>query len=172
MDTIEAELSRTLNVKRKKGEDEQVYLARILTASQNAEEETWEALSVPAQRWCNTAAKAYDAKKEIAGFADEDEPAAKGKQPRAAKAAAGVPAPKASKKAAANGAAKPPSMYRTLKGLVMKNPEAPADKLAEGLRAAGFTEFKVSTIQVCRTETRDTIRRLQDMGLLTKQLIA
>lgn len=65
---IEKELNRVLRVKPKDGELEQLYLSRIVTTSQTIPEETWYKLSAAAQRWCNAAAKAFEAKENISGF--------------------------------------------------------------------------------------------------------
>jgi hypothetical protein len=177
--TIEAELNKVLKVKRKKGEDEQLYLARMVTTVQHLSEEAWETLSIPAQRWCNSAAKAFDAKQDIKGFDDDEEeevqqPKSNGKG-KAAKAEA--KAAKSEAKAETVKAAKPAkapkkvSMSKTLKGLVIENPSFTVEELSKALNKAGFEGFQQSTVVTCRTDLRDTLRYLQDHGHLARPMI-
>ena len=72
MKTMEEELNRILKVKPKDGEPRQLYLARFVTTSQTVPEETWNKLSPPAQRWCNAAARAFEAKEDIVDFDKEE----------------------------------------------------------------------------------------------------
>jgi septal ring-binding cell division protein DamX len=188
MTPIETELNTALKLKQKKGENHQLYLSRIITTIQSIPEDTWEALSVPAQRWANVATRAYEAKTDIPGF-EEDEIAAAAngaKAPKAGakaapKAAAKTAAPakpaattaaKAAAKPAAKTAAKAVSMCHTIKQLVVKNPEMPVPDLAAKLTSMGFEKPNAVTIMTVRSDTRNTIKVLQDGGYLNKQMIA
>lgn len=173
MDIIETEITKALKIKLKKGEENQAYLSRIVVAVQNIDNDVWEGLSPPTQRWANAAAKAYDAKKEIPGFDDAaTAPAPKAKA--SAKSNGKPPAAKApkEKKEPKEKTVKPPSMYKTLKAMVIADPETTTEKLAEKLTKAGFMNPKMTTIQTCRADTRDTIRALQDAGRLKQPMLS
>lgn len=161
---IETEIGKVLKVKRKKGEDEQLFFSRIVTTVQNVAEETWEELSVAAQSWCNQASKAYNKKEDIPGF---DEPAPSSKP-------TGKKAPAAAAKSDGAGAKKKKgtSMYRTIKEIIVGEPDITIEALTSQLKKAGFSEPKVTTIQSVRADTRDTIRVLQDAGCLKEAMLA
>ena len=68
------------------------------------------------------------------------------------------PAPKAK-------AVKPASMRRTLKMIVIKRPKMPVDELIEALEKKGFKSPSKLTVTSIRSDTRDTMKVLNDAGL-------
>ncbi len=72
--TVEAELLKTLKIKRKPSEgSDQAFLTRLVQEAQDLETSLWEGMSPKAQKWVNEATKAYNASKELPGFPDAGE---------------------------------------------------------------------------------------------------
>lgn len=86
--SIESVLLKDLKIaKRKRGEEDQDYLGRVVEAVQNCSEDSWKDLSDAVQKWSNKASKAKEAGKEIPWF-DDDDRAAEGEAETERKSAA------------------------------------------------------------------------------------
>lgn len=165
MSAIEKELLAVTKLKLKKDEDRQDYLARLCKAVAKIKDPEWEALSSEAQEWNNDAAEAVRASANIVDFPDtakpapkpepevdeEDDEEAPAKPPKAAKAA-----PKTSGKRA--------SACHTIKMLVAKNPSISVADLSTKLKDSSLKVSDV-TVATLRSDTRDTLRVLNDLGL-------
>jgi hypothetical protein len=73
--TVEDEVLDLLDMSPKKGEDRQEFLEAVVEASNDLTDKQWNTLSEEAQDWINAAAKAFNAKKDIVDFPEDDEPA-------------------------------------------------------------------------------------------------
>lgn len=72
--TLEKELQKKLQESpRKKGEDEQVYLKRLIEAADELDDDKFGSLSKEAQEWCESAAQAVLANKPIPPPLEEEE---------------------------------------------------------------------------------------------------
>lgn len=163
MSAIEKELLAVTKLKSKKDEDRQDYLARLCKAVAKIKDPEWEALSSEAQEWNNDAAEAVRAAANIVDFPDaaksapkpevdeEDDEEAPAKPAKAAKAP-----PKTSGKRA--------SACHTIKMLVAKNPSISVADLSTKLKDSSLKVSDV-TVATLRSDTRDTLRVLNDLGL-------
>lgn len=66
------------------------------------------------------------------------------------------------KPAAKKGTGKAPSLYRTVKLFVVKEPNIGIDALMKKVKAAGFANPNSSTVATVRADTRDTMKLCQE----------
>lgn len=81
---IELELQKATGIKPKAKEKVQDYLKRLLGATSELDDPTFKELSVPAQKWANTATTLFDKDKDLPEFEADAEPKAKAKAAPAA----------------------------------------------------------------------------------------
>jgi hypothetical protein len=73
MSKIQAELVKATDLSKKRGEDVQDFLARLMVAIAELSDDAWEELTEPARQWYNEAAEAKNAKKKVLpGFPDAE----------------------------------------------------------------------------------------------------
>lgn len=70
MSKIEAELQKALNLKTKRNEDKQDYMARLVEGVNDADDDTYNGLSKEALDWFNDACDSIEGKKDIPDFPD------------------------------------------------------------------------------------------------------
>lgn len=173
---IEQELLKAGNLKpKKKTEDLQKYLTKMMLTVAKLPDAEWEGLSNEAQEWVNGAAKAHKSNKtagaaigdegyvELVDFPDYEEieePEQEEEVPEA------KPEPKAKPKAAdsAPQAYKKVSACHTIKKIVAKKPKITVAELSEKLKEDGLKVSDV-TIATLRSDVRDTLRVLNELRL-------
>jgi len=157
MSEIEKELLAVSKVKKKTpGEDHQKYLTRLMKAVSKVSDDDWEQLSEEAKGWNNGAAELHKAGAKLENFPDYDGPEIEAEEEKAPEEEAPPPkrAPKARKTSACH----------TIKTLVAKKPSITVDDLSEKLKSSGMKVSDV-TIATLRSDTRDTLRVLNELGI-------
>ena len=167
MSKIEHELNKTLGTAPQKDKTDQTYLSGLISGILAVSDDTWEKLSEPAQLWVNAGAKALKAKKSIPVFSDAEAKESKEAATKAKDETAPAKAAKVVQKS--NVGAKPVSMSRQIRQMIIKKPTITNAEIMEKLVAAGL---KPSTLTVAtfRSDTRDTLRTLVDAGMLKLEL--
>lgn len=158
MSEIEKELLAVGKIKKKiPGEDHQKYLTRLMKAVSKVSNDVWEQLSTEAQDWNNDAAEAFKAGGSIENFPDYEGPEIEARPIKEEDEEAPPPPrnpPKTRKSSACH----------TIKTLVAKKPSISVEELSEKLKAQGYKVTGV-TISSLRSDTRDTLRVLNELGI-------
>lgn len=174
---IEKELVEATSLSSKKNEDRQKYLARLMKAASKLDDDEWADLSTEAQKWNNDAATDFKSGNAIEDFpdleteeetdqseveiapeeaADEESPPLQPEkdeeQPKGRAGKSGRPV-----------AAKKTSACHAIKTLVVKKPDISVKELSEKLKQKGLKVSDV-TIATLRSDTRDTLRVLNESG--------
>ena len=164
---VEVEILETVKLKSKRGEQRQAYLERVMTAVTKLDDKEWEMLSTAAQDWTNAAATSVKEDRDIADFSgfDTEEVVEESVEEAAAEPA---PARKTRGQAKNNGTRKVSACHK-IKTIVVKNPKITVDALSQKLKDI---DLKVSdvTIATIRSDTRDTLRVLNDAGMINIEL--
>lgn len=167
---------------RKKDENDEDYIARLLESAMALKKTVWDALGDATKEWINTASTAVNEEREFdppEGFdsavAEEvaTKPAGRRKQAapaRAGKAATNGNAAPARKKAAA--AAKEPGAGRktkegftinSIRMIVLKKPKSSIEDLQAAAEKAGVV-FKDSTLKITRSQTLQFLNMVKEAG--------
>lgn len=162
MSKIEQELVAATNFKTKKDESRQAYLKRLMRTVSKLNDDGWAELSGDAQDWNNDAAQSAKDGKSINDFPDADTdvdiseeaaeeevvPAKKDKEPRVTKRT---------------------SACHVIKMMVVKKPSISVQDLSAKLKAKNLKVSDV-TVATIRSDTRDTLRVLNELDLGTFHL--
>lgn len=159
MSEIEKELLAVSKIKKKvPGEDHQKYLTRLMKAVSKIKDDDWEQLSEEAQNWNNAAAEAHKGGHKLENFPDyegpEIEPDEEIKETEEEEAPPPRNPPKTRKASACH----------TIKTLVAKKPSMSVEEISEKLKSTGMKVTNV-TISTLRSDTRDTLRVLNELGI-------
>lgn len=160
---IENEILEVVKVKAKKGEDRQEYLDRLMRAVTKLSDDVWEGLSTEAQEWTNAAAQSAKDKTDIEDFADLTPP----EEQEEDEAETEVEA--APKRRTTNNGSRKISACHKIKTFVVKNPKITIEDLSAKLKDAGLKVSDV-TIATIRSDTRDTLRVLNDAKMIAVEL--
>lgn len=155
---IEVELLKASKCPKKKpGEDLQKYLTRLMRAVYKLNEDDWEELTEEAKGWYNDAAENAKGGRKLGNFPDYDGPEIE-EEPEEEKEEEVAPPPKAQTKP------RKTSACHVIKTLVAKKPDISVEAISEKLKAS---DMKVSnvTIATLRSDTRDTLRVLNELGI-------
>lgn len=155
MSEIEKELLAVSKCKKKApGEDHQKYLTRLMRLVSKVNNDDWESISPAAQDWNNDAAQACKEGTKLANFPDYEGPEIE--EDEAPKEEA--PPPKRAVKQRKS------SACHVIKTLVVKKPTITVQEIADKLKS---NEMKVSnvTIATLRSDTRDTLRVVNELGI-------
>lgn len=171
---LEQELCKAGKVIRRDNEDRQKFLKRLTKVISSVEPDVWEGLSEPAQIWYNeSAAIIKDGGKVLPEFPDfpgtGDTEEAEVEEPEVKKPAAKKAVNSEKKPAVATKPEKKPTMSRTLRQIVVKDPSISVNDLIEKLKAKGFSATDV-TVATFRSDIRETLKVLVDEGMLNIQL--
>ena len=165
---IETEILGVVQVKARRTEKRQEYLERVMYAVTKLADKDWETLSTDAQTWTNAAAQSVKDETEIADFADlatEEEVVDNAVQEQEVEAA---PTRRGRGQAKGNGTRKISACHK-IKTFVVKNPKITVEALSQKLKDTGLKVSDV-TIATIRSDTRDTLRVLNDANMISVEL--
>lgn len=155
MSAIEKELLAVSKIRKKTpGEDHQKYLTRLMKAVSKISDSDWEQLSSDAQDWNNGAAENHKAGAKLENFSDYDGPEIE--EPEKEPEDAPPPKEKPRKRKT--------SACHTIKIFVIKKPSITVEELGKKLENAGLKVSNV-TISTLRSDVRDTLRVLNELGV-------
>ena len=182
---IEKELVKVTGLKKKKGEKDQKWLARLAKAAAGLDEEVWEELDEDTQEWVNAATTALNDKDDIPAFDalededddedddsdDEDEDDDEDDEDEDEDDEDEKPAPKAKPKAKAKASDKPkrkPGAGKAYRAIMLGR-DTLGDKedmasILEEIREDGYT-LSENSAYITYYETIATLRALKDAGL-------
>lgn len=156
---IEQELVTATNFKLKKDEARQSHLKRLMKAVSKLDDDSWAELSGEAQDWNNDAAESVKTGSSIADFPDLDVDVLE-EEPEEA------PPPKTERPTRVT---KRTSACHVIKTMVVKKPSISVQDLSEKLKSKNLKVSDV-TIATIRSDTRDTLRVLNELDLGTFHL--
>lgn len=174
MHKIEAELTKATRF-RASGKTGQPLLKGLVEAVQKLDDEAWDELSDPAQRWVNAGVEAMQAGKPVPKFgkvADEPEEEAEDEPaPKPAKKVKDkkVKAAKPDKPKKLKVASVAPNMNTLLKQLVLRNPNITNPEIMEKLQKAGYepTTFFIAT---AKSTFKHALRVIKQEGVDVREL--
>lgn len=154
---IEKELLAATKMKSKKDEDRQSYLVRLMRSGAKLADADWEALSSEAQDWNNGAAESHKGGRKIDDFPDlpevDEEPEEIVEKPKAERVG------------------RKSSACHVIKTMVVRKPSISVAELIEKLKGKSLKISDV-TVATIRSDTRDTLRVLNELELGTFHLAA
>jgi len=159
---IEKELVEATKFKAKKGEERPAYLKRLMLAVTKLSDDDWTELSDDAQKWTNAGASNNKERKAIDEFPDlpEDEAPAVEEPEEQVEEEAEAPV----KEEKPLRAGKKTSACHMIKQIVCRKPSSSVDEISQKIKAKGMKVSDV-TIATMRSDTRDTLRVLNDLEL-------
>lgn len=166
---IEKELLAVTKLKDKKGEERDAYLKRLMLAVTKITDDDWATLSSEAQEWTNNGASANKKREAIADFPDLPEAPEDEEADETAEQAEGED--EAEEESALEKAAEKPlragrkvSACHMIKQIVCRKPSSSVDEISQKIKAKGMKVSDV-TIATMRSDTRDTLRVLNDLNI-------
>lgn len=160
---IEQELVAATNFKTKKDESRQSYLKRLMRSVSKLGDDAWSELSGESQDWNNDAAQSVKDGTSIADFSDVDsefEDAEESSDEDVSNQPVQVREVRVTKRTSA---------CHVIKMMVVKKPSITVQDLSEKLKAKNLKVSDV-TIATIRSDTRDTLRVLNELELGTFHL--
>ena len=169
MSKIEAELQKALNLKTKRNEDKQDYMARLVEGVNDADDDTYNGLSKEALDWFNDACDSIEGKKDIPDFPDakveaKEETSSRSRRGAAKDEAKEDEAKDAKPKRAASGAT---ARMRELMTESLKEDGKliTREALSKAITKEGL-EFKENTLDLVHTAFSQVVNMLADAKLL------
>lgn len=159
---IEKELLSATKMKSKKDEDRQSYLVRLMRSGAKLADADWEALSSEAQDWNNGAAESHKGGRKIDDFPDLPEVDEEPEE---------VVEEKIPEKPKAERVGRKSSACHVIKTMVVRKPSISVAELIEKLKGKSLKISDV-TVATIRSDTRDTLRVLNELELGTFHLAA
>ena len=194
---VEAELVKASGLSKKKKEDRQDYLERLMRTVSKVPDEVWAALTPEAREWNDAAAEAFNAGMDIADFLDLEEELddfsppeeAETKNgevvelapeieevPAAGKKLGRPPGPKVDHKATIEefgpprrSSSKRVSACHIVKKMVVRRPTISVNEILDKLKENNLKVTPV-TVATLRSSIRDTLRVLNEEGVGKFQL--
>jgi hypothetical protein len=166
---IESEILELVKVRTHRGDTRQDYLDRLMRAATKLSDDDWDKLSTAAHDWTNAAVESVKAKTDIADFSDTAaEEVVEETVEEAVEEQEAAPARRTRGPSKSNGTRKQSACHK-IKTFVVKNPKITVEELSNKLKDI---ELKVSdvTIATIRSDTRDTLRVLNDAGMISVEL--
>lgn len=151
--SVKSELEQVTHASKRTKEGAEKYRARLIRAANALDDDTFEAMSSPAQKWVNAGIKAIKEGNEISAFP--------GEKPEKVDGAAGADKSSASK---VGGGIR-------IKQLMLKNGmDMKSEDMLAVLEEEGIV-YKKSTADLVRADFRQTIKFLEDEGHLKTKVL-
>lgn len=165
MDDMEKKLIEVTGVKPKAKEKRQAFLERLIEGAEKLEDDQWDKLPEPAQKWVNAGIKNLKAEKDVADFkgaaADEGDDEKTETKP---KATAKPTKPKGKDEDDKGG--RVPNIGGVkgkIKALLIKDPALSADEIVKKIGKGGPSKLTAASI---RSEFRHSLYCLKEAGCL------
>jgi len=175
--SLNLELVKISGIKKRRGEERQDYLKRVVLAIQKIDEDVWDDMSEEAKEFYNKMAERHAAGESIPDFKTKegDGKMAKKKTTKTSKVSkpskkkttssdnenGNDEAPAKAKKERQKGA------QQMIKKIVLDDPKLPIDDVCTKVEAEGFTLSRSSVVSI-RGGFLDSMRVIQDAGRLKK----